>query len=78
MKKLLLILVLFLIIGGFVIKLQNDLNLEQDNDRKVFVKEFTTWLFQVGKNVFELTGQASRQDWLPDEEKNNTIFILKE
>lgn len=76
MKKLILIFIIFLVIGGFLIKSQNNLDLKNEEDKQTFIKSFTTWVLQVGKNVFELTGHASRLNWLPDNKTiNETINI---
>ena len=71
MKKLILLFLIFLIIGGFLIKSQNNLDLDDQEDKKVFIKSFTTWVLQVGKNVFELTGHVAKLEWLPKNESVN-------
>lgn len=71
MKKLILICIIFLIIGGFLIKSQNKLDLNDKEDKQTFIKDFTIWVLQIGKNVFELTGHVSRLSWLPNNESIN-------
>ena len=72
MGKILIAAVIFLVIGAFLIIIQNNLDLKNDSeDRVSFVKKFSGWLFNVGKNVKDLTGQATQQEWLPQENQDN-------
>ena len=72
MKKVTIAVILFLLIGSFIIIKQNNLDVKEDSkDRISFVKKFTGWLFNIGKNIKDLTGQATQQEWLPKENYDN-------
>jgi len=76
MKKLMFIIIVFLFIGGYMIKTTYDLNLEKSEDQKTFFAKFVTWLFQLGGNIKDLTGQAVEQEWLPNNETDKTFVIF--
>jgi len=72
MGKILIGVIIFLVIGAFLIIKQNNLDLKEDSeDRVSFAKKFSGWLFNVGKNVKDLTGEATKQEWLPQENQDN-------
>ena len=71
MRKLFIIIVIVLIIGGFVIKSSYDLNVKDKSDRKTFLGLFSNWIFKMGRNIVSLTSSAVKQDWSPVE-KNDT------
>jgi len=75
MRKIIFLVVLFLAIGGYMIKTGLDLSVGDKDDQKTFAYEFGKWVLSVGGNVKDLTGHAIKQDWLPDakvNESNNT------
>tara|TARA_Y100000310_G_scaffold285838_1_gene309576 strand:+ start:62 stop:292 length:231 start_codon:yes stop_codon:yes gene_type:complete len=75
MNKLTIGLIVFLIIGGFIITSKNQYDLKEDNeDRKSFLKDFTGWVVNLGKNIKDLTGYAQKQDWLPQEKNETDTF----
>tara|TARA_Y100000034_G_C6694101_1_gene305765 strand:+ start:328 stop:558 length:231 start_codon:yes stop_codon:yes gene_type:complete len=75
MNKIFIAIAVFLVIGGYAITSNNDYNLKDNNDdRKSFVKDFSGWVVNIGGNIKDLTGQAQRQDWLP-EDKNATDTV---
>jgi|TARA_B100002003_G_C14051625_1_gene506435 hypothetical protein len=81
MKKLFLFIVIFLIIGGYLIVRNNDIDLEEEEGRKTFLKGFTGWVFKVGRSTKNVVGYATKQEWLPDEEinqTNKTFFIFED
>ena len=72
MGKIMLIIIIFLIVGAFMIIKQNNLDLDENSkDRISFAKKFSGWVFNVGKNIKELTGEATNQEWLPKENQDN-------
>ena len=72
MKKLAIGIILFLVIGAFIIIKQNNLDVKEDSgDRISFAKKFSGWLFNVGKNIRDLTWEAAKQEWLPKESYDN-------
>lgn len=75
MRKLALIITIFLIVGAYLIVKNNDYNLKDNpEDRTSFLKDFTGWLTNLGKNLKDITGEATKQDWLPTEH-NDTDSI---
>ncbi len=72
MKKITIAIILFLLVGAFMIIKQNNLDLKEDSkDRISFAKKFSGWLFNIGKNIKDLTGEATKQEWLPKENYDN-------
>ena len=82
MKKLFLFVVLFLVIGAYLIIQNNNLDIEEEEGRKKFLTSFTGWLFKVGKSTKNVASYATEQEWLPDEEAvnqtNTSVFIFEE
>lgn len=72
--RLIVLIIILLIIGGFIIKASYDLNIREPQDRKTFVNLFSRWLFKLGRNIASLTSSAIKKDWSPIEEqkKNDT------
>ena len=58
MGKILWIIIIFLVIGGFIIKSSLDTDFSETDDRKSFAKEFFSWLLQVGKSTKNTVGYA--------------------
>lgn len=58
--------ILFLIIGGYVIVKTEEIDLKEGEDRTEFVFKFARWIFNLGKNIKDLTAHAIRQDWMPE------------
>ena len=72
MRKLIILVLIVLIIGGYIIKSSYDLSLKDTEDRTTFVKLFSKWIFKLGKNIASLTSSAVKEDWSPIENKNDT------
>ncbi|MBT3304144.1 hypothetical protein HN592_04735 [Candidatus Woesearchaeota archaeon] len=58
--------ILFLIIGGYVIVKTDDLDLKEGEGRTEFVFKFARWVFHLGKNIKDITGHIIDQEWLPE------------
>ncbi|MBI2507921.1 hypothetical protein HYV89_03130 [Candidatus Woesearchaeota archaeon] len=72
MKKMTIAIILFLLVGTFMIIRQNNLDVKENSeDRVSFAKKFSGWLLNIGKNIKIITGEAARQDWLPKENYDN-------
>ncbi len=74
--KILPILLIFLVIGGFMIARSYNLNLKESSDRRTFFGKFSVWVVQLGKNTVRTIGYAFKLDWLPKNdsiEENKTI-----
>jgi len=75
MDKLIVGVIIFLLIGGFMIKCSLDTDLSDPNDRKTFGQAFFRWLGQLGSSSAETAKYAVKeQEWLPTNEtiKNTT------
>jgi hypothetical protein len=66
MKKILFFIVVFLVVGGYMIKNSLDTELETKEEKITFAKEFFSWVKGVGSNTKDVVGYATQQDWLPD------------
>jgi len=68
MNKITIGVVIFLILGAYLITTQNSYDLKENSqDRISFLKDFSGWIVNLGKNVKELSGTAKDQDWLPQD-----------
>jgi len=63
--SIILLIIIFLLIGAYIIKSSYDLSFENKNDVKTFLSGFGSWLLQLGKNVKDVTGYAVQKKWLP-------------
>ncbi len=70
MKKLIVLILIILIIGGFIIKSNYNLNIKDPEDRKTFTALFSRWLFKLGRNIASLTSSAIKKNWSPLEKQN--------
>ena len=79
MKKTVFFLLVFLVVGGYMIKDSLETDFDEKEDKVNFLKEFFNWVFQVGKNVKDVTGYAAQQEWLPEvNDTNNTDSSLED
>ena len=52
-----------------MITTSQDYDLKDDpGDRKGFLKDFSGWIVNLGKNTKEIAEVAKEQEWLPDED----------
>lgn len=65
MGKIFWIIIIFLIVGGYMIKMNNDLNLSDKPDQITFVKIFFNWIKGVSKSTVNTVGYVTKQDWMP-------------
>ena len=66
MAKVFWAIVLFLILGGYLIKTSVDTNLDKPEGQRSFIIEYGQWVFQLAKNVKGIAGFVVKQDWLPE------------
>ncbi|MFH1053083.1 MAG: hypothetical protein V1740_01575 [Candidatus Woesearchaeota archaeon] len=80
MKKLIVLFIIFILIGAYLIVLRNDIDLAEKEGKKTFIFKFSNWVWDIGKNTFNVVGYAIKQPWLPEnpEKKNETIYIISE
>ena len=65
------LIIVFLIIGAYIIKTTYDLSFEEEGDVKNFLVRFGRWLLQLGRNVKDVTGYATQKKWLPPVNETN-------
>ena len=75
--KIWVIVVVFLLVGGYMIARINSLDLNDPGDRSTFMGKFWLWMKGTGKNVAGLAGEASKQDWLPNANDTNKSNAVK-
>ena len=66
MKKLIILFIILLIIGAYLIKTNQNLDFENQQDQKTFLKLFTQWVSELFNNAKEVTSLVIKQDWLPE------------
>jgi len=66
MKKIYLLVLVFLIVGGYMIQTNLNTDINDQGDRKDFVVAFVQWVYNIGLNIKDLAGHAVHQEWLPD------------
>jgi hypothetical protein len=73
MKKVVFFLLVFLVIGGYMIAESSDT--ESIGGKITFAKTFFGWLSNVGLDVEDVVGYAAEKDWLPEiNDTNNSNF----
>jgi len=72
MKLLTIIVLIFLVFGGFLIVKYNNYKLDNPDDAVSFTKDYGKWMFGVGKSVGNVVGAVVKETWLPDNESNET------
>jgi hypothetical protein len=65
MSKLFWVVVIFLLIGGYMIKVAYDYDFGKSGDTQNFVVRFGTWVMQLGGNMVSLVTYGAHQQWLP-------------
>ncbi|MBW3020892.1 hypothetical protein KY334_06355 [Candidatus Woesearchaeota archaeon] len=75
MKLLKVAIMIFLLVGAFIIYKANDTDFSETQDRNKFIFKFSRWILDLGKNTFKITANAVSTakdlEWLP--EANETI-----
>lgn len=64
--RLMWLVLIFLVIGGFIIATSYNLNLKRPEDRRTFIGKFSIWLVQLGKNAVRTVGYVIKLEWLPE------------
>jgi hypothetical protein len=77
MNKITIGIVAFLLIGGYMITVDKGYDIrENSEDRKSFLKDFSGWVVNLGKNAKEVGTVVKDKEWLPEYEEyrdNDTI-----
>ncbi len=67
MKKILIITIVIILVGGFFVKVENDLDLNSKEDKINLIKYTVKWMGKVATNVYDVTTYAISKDWSPEE-----------
>lgn len=67
LKTIIIISVIVIVLGAFIIKVDNSLELDNKEDRITLAKLTGLYILKVGNNIYETTAYAVKQDWLPDD-----------
>ena len=70
MRRLLVLIIIVLVVGGFIIANTLNLDLKKSEDKKILAKETFSWLKKLGNNFRALIGLAIKQDWAPEVNKS--------
>jgi hypothetical protein len=66
MKAATIIIIVFLLIGAFIIYSNLGVSLSEKDGRRSFAWEFGKWIFNVGKTTVRVVGYAFNQQWFPE------------
>lgn len=66
------IIIIFLIIGGYVIVRTHQIDLRDGGGRTEFMFKFSRWIFHMGGNMKDLAGYAVKMEWMPEQPVNET------
>ena len=73
MKKTFFFLLVFLVIGGWMISINLKTDFDKTGEKITFARTFFGWVFDVTGNVKDIVGFASDKNWLPEvNDTNNT------
>ena len=51
---------------------QDNLNIQNKDDQKTFVKLFSSWVARLFENAKQVTSLVIKQEWLPEEEEDDS------
>ena len=69
MGKFMILIVAFLLVGAYIISINRNYDLQNNAEvREGFIRDFSGWIVNVGKNLKDVTNVAREKEWLPDEE----------
>ncbi|MFH1510345.1 MAG: hypothetical protein ABIF10_01535 [Candidatus Woesearchaeota archaeon] len=71
MSKLFWVVVIFLVVGAYIIKVAYDYDFGKADDRTGFASKFLRWVVQLGKNIAGMVSYAADKEWLPETNKTN-------
>ena len=71
MRKIIVLAIIILILGAYFVKTYNNLDLKKPDDLQSFVKIYFGWIFTLGNNVKDVTGYATKKEWLPNNNSSN-------
>jgi len=68
--RLLLFLIFFFLVGGLFIISNNHLAMYKQENVVSFVDLYLTWLNHLSSNLYSLTGNAVKLNWVPENSSN--------
>ena len=60
------IILIFLVVGGYLVYEANNLSFKESDDRKTFLVEFASWLKDLFNTTKDVAGYAISHDWMPN------------
>jgi len=69
------VIIVFLLVGSYIIYENLDTDFEDSDERTNFLKEMGKWIFQLGKSTKNTAGYAVKQDWLPNTNESNVSVV---
>jgi len=77
--RILMIVLMFFLIGGFFIISNENLSLGNPEERSQFGEMYYSWLSNVFGNLGAITGDAVKLEWLPgsDFERDDEVKVLR-
>ena len=72
MGKAMLVLIILLVFFGYTIVTSYNLDLSKSEDQQALATIYGKWLVKVGESLKEVVGYAIKEDWQPEENKNDT------
>jgi len=71
MRKLLIYIIIFLLIGAYIIQTAYNLDIKDKQDQKTFFKIFSGWMAKLYDNLKQITAMIINQEWVPETNKTN-------
>ncbi|MBM3232773.1 hypothetical protein FJZ18_01245 [Candidatus Pacearchaeota archaeon] len=65
MRLVSLLLITFLLLGGFFIISNEGLHVQKTDERNVFIEKYSLWIIKLVSQAATITGNALKLDWLP-------------
>ena len=60
------------VISAYLIKSHNNLELTKAEDLGTFISLYSGWVFNIYTNVKDVTGYATKKEWVPKDSANTT------
>lgn len=73
MKKAIVLAIILLVIGAYLVKSYNNLDLKKPDDLQTFIKIYFGWVYTLGNNIKDISGYATKKEWLPKSNNQSNI-----
>ena len=57
---------MFFIVSGLIIINNENLHISNSDDLKIFSLKYESWFSEIYSNVFSITGNIAKLDWIPE------------